>query len=600
MEVFTDVDSGSFRTGPPKFRRPTGTERHFEWCIAVPSKWGPVLTGVYSVMVTLLFALCWEIVSIAVISLSDSLDRGSASNDEILRGMSLVGFWNAREPLGATRFMLGYLYRLWREGCRIHRSTRWLLGLALVWFLGTYAAGIWVAAALISGKVAPANPNQVYVPPPPGTDPADIMRLQALRAPATLRSLGSAEAASTQHTIRKRFSFDPYPPTGHLQYFTYNYNVTAHDMGLQMWYDLKQEVGGRCDLNSSWLSNNAPNEDLDVYRPWGLENATATVVSDGERKTAPSATALSFPYKEPNFLTDQAANHRYGIIVHSSHRASYRVGTDPWYKTESFTRSENDTDARLKSPPGNRVMRGRPALSCTQTDVWSYNGKQFKNIYELTSEANIKFPDGWATQLQLDFAGPRIVDVINSAGPSSLVSSSTFAGAMFDAETSTIEKDMTRLFTATWISTAHTFRNMLMVGDDRQNFRNAAETGTGQPQRGVELFVVSTPKVATLRLSVLVIIPTLLAFFTLLLGYLEFWLRQKGWHKKIHFAEGAYLFARTQDSVVFKEAEGLGKDVVKCNARRNPSGSSSGAIPQANGGSTAIGGRPAMQENPHH
>ena len=60
------------------------------------------------------------------------------------------------------------------------------------------------------------------------------MRLQALRAPATPRALGSAEAAGDQQTTRKRVSFDSHPANGDsLQYFTYKYMVTAHDMGLQ-------------------------------------------------------------------------------------------------------------------------------------------------------------------------------------------------------------------------------------------------------------------------------------------------------------------------------------------------------------------------------
>ena len=418
MEVFTDVDAGSFVTGH-LFRRPTGTNTDFERCIAVESKWGPVLIALYSVMVTFLFAFCWEIVSVAVISLSDPLDKKSAPDDEILHGMSLVGFWNAREPLLATRFMWSYLIGLRRGEHKITWSPIKLLLLALVWLLGTYAASIFVAGELISGKVAPANPAQVYVPRPPGTDSADIMRLQALRAPATLRSLGSAEAAGSHHTIRNRFSFDPHLSSGDSrQYFTYNYTVTAHDMGLQKWYDLKQEVGGRCDVDSSWFSKNVLEEDLDVYRPWGLANKTVNVVYDGERKTAPSATAIPFPYADGNFLIHQAAEHRYGIIVHSSHRASHRPGTDPWYKTEPFTPRDNDTDAQIQDPAGNRVMGGRPALSCTQKDVWSYNGRQFKNIYDLTDEANIKLPDGWVTQLQFDFANPRIIDMINSAGSS--------------------------------------------------------------------------------------------------------------------------------------------------------------------------------------
>ena len=584
MEAFTDVDAESF-VKYHRFRCPGGTDTHFEQCIAVTGRWGQILTAIYSVLVTLLFTFCWEIVVIAGISFSKSLkvrrdalakepepapepapvsaSEPGSEYDEILSGIAWVGFWNAREPLGATGFIFGYLFRLLTRKPKTPVKTRRLLLrlllLGVLGLVGTYLASVLVAAELISGNVAPANPNRVYVPRPPGMDSADIMRMQALRAPATLRSLGSAEAASDQHTIRKRFSLDPHPVSGDLQYFTYNYTVTARDMGLQKWYDLKQEVSGKCDVDSSWFSKNIPGEDLDVYRPWGLENMTVGVVYDGERKTAPYATAFPFPYAQVDFLTDQPAQHRYGIIVHSSHRASHRPGTDLWYKTEPFTPRDNDTDARMENYPGNRVMGGRPALSCEQKDVWSYNGRQFKNIFELTEGANIDFPDGWIAQLQLDFTPPRIIDVINSAGSSSLVSSTTFVSGRFDAETSKVVTDMNRLFTATWISSAHTFRNMVMV-NAAQNIENNARTGTGQPQKGVDLFVVSTPQVATLRLSVLLSIPALLFASSVALSVLKccyYCNRDAEWHKNQYFAEGAYLFARTQYPK-FKDVGGLG------------------------------------------
>ena len=80
----------------------------------------------------------------------------------------------------------------------------------------------------------------------------------------------------------------------------------------------------------------------------------------------------------------------------------------------------------------------------------------------------------------MDFAFPRIIDVINSAESSSLAGSAKFVSGLFDAETSNILTDMKRLFTATWISSAHTFRNMVMV-NAAQKIDNVARTGTGQP-----------------------------------------------------------------------------------------------------------------------
>jgi len=594
MDVFTDVDEGNFLTYH-LFRRPTGTSAGFEQSIAVSSKWGQKLTALYSIFVTLLFIFSWEILSIVVIAFSNSIkkrrkaldNRSPCTSDNILSGIGLVGFWNAREPLVATTFMIGYIFRLIREGCDIPRQTFWLFSLAFLWLVGTYAASVLVAAELISGNVAPANPKKVYVPEFLGTDSADIMRLQALRAPAALRSLGSAEAAGTEHTIRKRFLFDPHLASGaSRQYFGYTYTVTAHDMGLQKWYDLKQEVSGECDVDSSWFSKNVAGEDLDVYRPWGLENMTVGVVYDGERKTAPYATAFAFPYAQTDFLTDQPAKHRYGIIVHSSHRASHRPGTDPLYKTEPFIPRDNDSDARIVDQPGNRVMGGRPALSCWQQDVWSYNGTQFKNIYELTDEANINFPVGWVKQLQFDFALPRIIDVINSAGSSSLASSTTFVGGRFDAETAKISTDMKRLFTATWISSAHTFRNMVMVGHD-QNIDNGAWQGNDQPEKGVDLFVVSTPKVATLRLSVLVSIPVLLFSSMLALSILQCYLRCTNKYENIYFVEGTHLFARAHVPAKFNETEGLRGIIGKC---KEQSGDfPEWAIPEVKGGSVSSG-----------
>ncbi|KAG0634492.1 hypothetical protein HOY80DRAFT_928662 [Tuber brumale] len=571
MEVFTDVPSRNFRTGLPPFRRPTGTKTDWELCIAVTSKEGQVLTALYSILVTLLFIVCWKLISTVVLALSsfDGISRrdapsGDTSRYKILRGLAIVGFWNSREPLEATCFTGGFLTLLLQQKQGIpgvRSSTLGLLILAILWLLGTYAASIMVAGTLIAGKVAPAHPSGVYIPETAGTASADIMRLQALRAPAALRSLGSAEAASRDHSMRKRLSLEYHISSGaSSKYFTYDYTVTSHDMGLQKWYDLKQEVKGRCDVDSGWFSKYVPQEDLDVYRPWGLANKTVNVVHNGERKTAPSATAIPFPYAQKDFFVNQAVEHRYGIIAHTSHRASHRVGTDPWYETELFTPQENETDAQIIEQAGNRVKGGRPALSCTQKDIWSYKGTQFKNIYELTDEANIKFPPGWVKQLQFDFMGPRVIDVINSAGSSSLASSTTFVGGLFDAQSSSIQNDMDRLFTATWISSAHTFRNMLMVSGE-QSFDNAALDKTKQPQDGVDLFVVSTPQVATLRFSVLIAIPVLLISFSFVLGVMKL-CGGGGWYEKTRFAEGAYQFLSAKKPGEFTDPRTWLKDAI--------------------------------------
>jgi len=364
-EVFTDVEAGTCRTGPPLFQRLTGTKTSSEWCIAVSSGNGQILTALYSVIVTLLFAACWKIVSIAVMSLSGPLDKcketpdlkTASKYDPILCRIALVGFWNAREPLEATYFTSGFQKRVW-PGCRI-RLNNWIA------VIGVCVASRDLCSGYLRGyrahlrKGCSGKPQQSLCAKPPGDGFGGYHSL------ATLRSLGSAEAASNQFTIGKGFSLKSHPSSEDFpQYFIYNYTVTTHDMGLQKWHGLKQEMGGRCDVDSSWFSKNVPEEDIDVYRPWGVANKTVNIVYGGERKTAPSATAISFPYADANFLIHQAVEQRYRIMVHSSHRASYRPGTDPLYKTESFTARENDTDALIEDPPRNRAIGGRPALLC--------------------------------------------------------------------------------------------------------------------------------------------------------------------------------------------------------------------------------------------
>ena len=448
MDIFTDVEIENVLLGA-LFQCPHST---FELCLSVAAECAPALTALYSVLVALMFFFFWKIVSMLVVFFNPILPESPQTEPATAihpypepRHVGLVGFWNAREPLEAVLFMLSYVCRI-RRGKYSNRKPDIsgpairLLVLAIVCLLGSYAASIFVAAQLIVGSVAPANPNKVYIPKLGVTDPADQMRLQALIAPASLRSLGSAEAASQHHTTRHRVSLDVPPRQPGSPYsLTYNYEVTAEDMGLQQhWPDLKQEVNGRCQTNDSWFDRNQGDED--VYRPWGLRNTTILVMRDGERKSAPRAISSIFPYANADFQIDTAAEYRYGIYVHSSHRASHSPGTDPWYETETFTPPANDS--WNGKPPGYRVKSVRPALSCTQKDVWSYNGTRFKNVYELTDDANINFPAGWEYQLQRDFAAPRIVEMINSASASSLKSSMTFVGGRFDAQTSSIEDDI--------------------------------------------------------------------------------------------------------------------------------------------------------------
>jgi len=566
MDIFTDVKEEAYRTGTIfYYPRPNDSIK----CLAVPRKTGQYLTAFYTILLILIISEAWKGINIIVMGfmLPDSKEdpKGTTEqvpkntekvreekNIDIVRGMGVVGFWNAPEPLHALIFAFDYACRVCVHKPKVARRAWGLVLLAFLGVAGAYVSSIVVAGMLVIGTSAPARAATVYVPTI-GTQlsDADTIRLQAQRAPAALRALGSAEAADV--TVRNRVNFVPGAGGGggsgkEPYQFTYGYTVTGYDMGLQHWSGLKQEVTGSCETEYGWIRD--PDGDMDVYMPWNVGNKSYSVVRDGERNTAPYAQAFAFPYDSSSDPRKELpANNRYGILVHSSHRASYRPSSaaDPWYATEqSPLPPANSTDARKTSPPGYRVKVARPAFSCTQKDVWSYNGHEFKNIYELAD--NIDFPDGWHTQLQLDFANPRIIDVINSAGPSSLVSSTTFAGGVFDAETSTVDKDIKRLLVATFIASCHTFRNMLMVGDNKQNIPNAAISGKNEPQNGIDKFVVSTPQVMTLRFSILVAVPaTLVAMFLLLA--MEYFVKKcvPVYRERTVWYEAAYMYARNKE-----------------------------------------------------
>ncbi|KAI5785835.1 hypothetical protein EDC01DRAFT_661555 [Geopyxis carbonaria] len=553
MDIFTDVPENSYRTGPSSVFYIPRERGDTLKCLAVTRETGQYLTALYTVLLTLIISAVWKVATIVVMGFfSPRTPPGTTPHASAkIRNMGIVGFWNAREPLEALWFSGDYFRRVcWSPVRGARKRGGGLLFLAAAGVAVSYFASIFVAGKLVVGSMAPASAKAVYVPTvaaaagPGQGDVADQMRLQALRAPAAIRAIGSAEAAQADTTVRKRVKLDVASDSS---WFEYEYHVTGYDMGLQHWPGLKQTVTGRCETDESWFDDYDRKKDYDVYRPWGLDNQTRNVVMDGERKVAPYATALSFEWQDADTLTRiPAKDLRYGILVHSSHRASFRSSSDPWYATEEYV--ETGDTSRLKTPPGCRVASRRPALACTQTDVWSYKGVDYANIYDLSDPSIIDFPAAWFIQLQLDFARPRIIDVINAAGASSLQSAMTFVDQFFDAETASLHRDIERLLTATWIASCHTFRNMVMVGVGTQNILNAATDGGAQPQAGVDRFIVSTPRVMALRFSILVAVPATLAALSLLL--LGEWVVRKcypEYSERTAWYEAAYLYARRKE-----------------------------------------------------
>jgi len=596
MDIFTDVLDSSYLKGTI-FYFPRAHDN--VKAVAVDRQTGQYLIAIYSVLFTLIAIEAWQLATTLVMMLhsvpeptithdpnnndvssrrhastsdlpnpsgdsslidppesSCSDPRGGPNPDsqDILEsqrnckdtkrvGMAMAGFWNAREPLHAVFFTTKYLTK-----AGLHSSKRviyFIFGLFLLSVIGvaaTYVSSIFVAGKLVLGTAAPARMSEVFIPSmPTQMTNYDLLRFQALGAPAALRALGSAEAASV--TVRKKVKFDKLPfgstdstenqPAG----ITYEYSVTGADMGLQKYSELRQEVTGECVTAYDWYAEQQ--DDFDVYRPWGLRNTTIQVPRTGEADSAPRVQALAFPYdlkSDPReFLP---ANNSFGIFVFSAGRKSYRGSSDVWYFTQQNERSNTSS---TDTPPW-VVSPKRPALSCWQQDTWVYKGKTYKNIYDLSEPSVIDFPKAWFTLLQLEFSLPRIVGVINAAGPSALMSSMTHTGRSFDAESSSLEKDMLRLLVASRISSVHTFRDSIMVTEE-QNFDNAAKGTDGDPEKGVADFVVTTPQVLALRSSILVAVPSTLLGLMMLLVTVKL-VKRGTLRQKLAWYEAPYLYAR--------------------------------------------------------
>ncbi|KAF8540108.1 hypothetical protein BDD12DRAFT_881010 [Trichophaea hybrida] len=552
MDIFTDVQDGTFLKGKI-FYFPRALDN--VKAVAVGRQTGQYLIAIYSVLFTLITIEVWQLTATLVMILhhvpkptifpvrnnKDVLSQHHASNSDVSKpsgdlntdcspdlshpspsgdpnpdsppelhhpapsggpdpdtkhlGMAMAGFWNAREPLNAVFFTTKYLFKACLHGSnRVRYCVFGLFLLSVIGIAASYVSSIFVAGKLVLSTSAPARLSVVFIPSTPTQmNNYDLLRFLALRAPAALQAIGSAEAASV--TVRDTVKIDKrqFGSTGSTNNqpigITYEYSVTGADMGLQKYPELRQEVMGNASLPT-------------------------TVPRTGEADSTPRVQALAFPYdiqSDPRqFLP---VNNSYGIFVFSAGRKSYRGSSDVWYSTQQNERSNTsgtDTPPWVVSPK-------RPTLSCWQQDTWVYKCKKYKNIYDLSEPSVINFPTAWFTLLQLEFDLPRIVSVMNSAGPSALMSSMTHTGRFFDAESSSLQKDMTRLLVASRISSVHTIRDSIMV-------------------RGAADFVVTIPQVLTRRFSIVVAVPSTLFGLMILLVAVK-WLKHGSLRQKLAWPE---------------------------------------------------------------
>ncbi|KAF8247308.1 hypothetical protein K440DRAFT_551347 [Wilcoxina mikolae CBS 423.85] len=552
MDIFTDVSDTAFQTWSVFWYPESGRSLR---ALAVKASTGQYLTACYALLLTIIIMLVWNFIVILVLAFF-KVDGFTDPMKNKFRSMAMVGLWNSREPLTAFMFTVEYITAVIakKAGRTVIGPAFVLFFIALLCVIASNAVSIVVAGMLVVGNLAPATASTIYMPLVPKTNNEERAKFQAILGPAALRALGSSEAA--QVTVRQQLNIDAKisgtnGPSDFSPSFTlnYKYTVTGRDMGLQHFPLLRQDVVGSCETAYDWFARYDSVSDAEIWNAWGNSNLAYKVPYGGAESSPPRAQATldpSIPQQDPIDSKTFPSQRKYAVIIYSAKRLSYRSATDPWYFTEPYT---NDTTSDLDAPTF-RVRSNRPPLSCWQNDTWTYNGKTYKSIFELSDALTGVFPKAWLQWLQFHFALPKIVTTINSAGVSALTSSMSFVTRGFDAQAATVQDELTRLLVAAYISSSHVFRDTLMMSP-QQGTTNLATDTNGQPQKGVDQFVVSTPQVTALRFSILVGVPIVFIAMSLF-GAIEKMLKKciPGFHEKAAWYEAAYLYGESETHFV--------------------------------------------------
>ena len=373
------------------------------------------------------------------------------------------------------------------------------------------AAGILVPSQIFLGNAAPVNPRSVYVPSNNYSTFPELYDIFALDIQPSLRAAGAALVAN--QTLRNKvvvgepIPLGRYEDLGPIQQINYSYNVTGADLGLQRVPQLQLTVLGSCITDYNLLVRT---EDLggginqDTYMSPIGDSTYNISLYDSQ---APSARFLT--PTEP----EDSRNISWAAIVSSVDRFSYTTSDDPWYKTIPNPYYDSTDKYSIE----NIVQPGRPVLSCWQSDVWSYHDRtaSISDLRAILSQEEMS--DGMATILTRYLSIPAVVNLGNHLGVGALHSSSSAVWTSFDAEASSIHKDLEQLVLGAYIATVDTLTDttLYMRPDltgrtaDNKVLANMAQDGLDRPLDGIGDFIVFSRDVAALSVGAVIVIPVL-------------------------------------------------------------------------------------------
>ncbi|MCJ1384263.1 hypothetical protein MMC17_007379 [Xylographa soralifera] len=485
-----------------RFSMPSSTGTYD--AIAVKASVAHELNSAYTFLLDHLVLLVWSLTVISGLLMYLRVHRARHPHDPLSKAL-----WAKRtSPFSILKLTLKHL---WKSTNREWWILLWVF-LALGFLVLKYAIPIVFAPYIIIDNAAPVAAQAIYIPSYNSValfnDPIKLLEIFALELPAALRAVGNIDSVNSTIfptsliTIDQPEILTPNSSTNDPnQRINYRYVVTGQDFGLQKYPDLTLNVEGSCITEYSWFGGSGVSQtDHTITEDYYYLDNNPNSLQWVSYADSPAPVAQFFLNVTQS--SGPASNLTWAAIVSSVDRESYYSSNDPWYFTVPTGVNVSSHAAPFK------VKQGRPALSCWQDDVWSYQGSS-NSVLNLTStnipglELPLALQDIFAHYL----GEPKVPTLGLQLGLSALQSASTAFDSVFNASSSSLFDDLQRLVFASYIATVNTLTETTLYSTDTILPNDILVQG--QIPVGVDEFVIWSKDVITLSVKALIIIPVL-------------------------------------------------------------------------------------------
>lgn len=505
------------------FTMPTDGGGRF--AISVDAEIGANFLALYTIILGSMFAFLWQFITYLIITWyptendsrvwsrkdrKDFIKDGTGSKpllpDELLevrrnkanRYIALVSVWNTTDPASAMLLLMEHAWIMCKTvgdqaTCMLDVM---VLLLAAGFMISAGAARVLIASTLFignespMGNVAPVNPESVFYWNA-GQNVSLGMQVYNFGVSSAQRAAGTVDSISD--TAMQKISIE-----GDDRSISYSYTITGVEFGLQHASDLVYPVLGKCELRDDYIDTTS-NPDYDIYyNPYLNTNMSLKVQIP---TSAPIAKAAFSGFI--NETTDglRIGNSTFMMVFGTNSLQSFTESSDPVYETEELP--------FLEGFPQYAIKRGRPSLSCWEQTYWGYKDIKIYDPWTIGEFPDHVVPGALKDELiPVLFGQSRIPSLMRSLGGAVLFTSMSSTSGLIDASSASWYKDMERLILINYVSSRNAFRDSVSLGSLIADYPelNAARQD-GVPKRGLGDIVVSTSKVTTMSLTVLIVIP---------------------------------------------------------------------------------------------